>query len=206
MKRVLIPFLAALIISLVIAAVPGPAVICGSRHLSRTELEYYYQSEYQYFLDVWGGDLQPELMQEQTYAVVQDTLSMVQAAGEAGFAMTGEQEAEFASLWDSFLAASGGDMNAYLRESYGRGAREETFRRYLYDAHLAAAYADALYAAISPTQEQIRQEMDKEGGIYLDEGLDPSLWEERAARDLTARLFEAKLEEIRSRYPFSIKE
>lgn len=214
MKRFLIPFLAALLLSLAIAAVPRPAVICGDRHLSRTELDYYYQSEYQYFLDAYGDYLQLEeetlpndwsdLVWEQTCAVAWDTLSMVQAADAAGFAMTEAQEGEFSSLWDSFLAAAEGDMNAYLRQSYGAGARESTFRQYLYDAHLAAAYADFLYAAISPTEAQLQQEMDEEGGVYLDEGLDPSLWKQRAAEALTAELYAAQLEEIRSRYPFSV--
>ncbi len=214
MKRFLIPFLTALILSLALAAVPRPAVICGDRHLSRTELEYYYQSEYQYFLDAYGEYLQLEdsldkqwldFLWEQTYAVVQDTLSMVQAADAAGFAMSEEQEGEFSSLWEQFLAAAEGDMNAYLRQSYGTGARASTFRQYLYDAHLAAAYADTLYAAIRPTDEQIRQEMEDEGGVYLDEGLDPSLWEARAKETLTLQLYEEQLAQIRSQYPFSVK-
>lgn len=214
MKRFLIPFLTALCLSLSLAAVPRPAVICGQRHLSRTELEYYYQSEYQYFLDAYGEYLHMEdsldnqwldFLWEQTYAVVQDTLSMVQAADAAGFSMSEEQEEEFSSLWDSFLAAAKGNMNAYLRESYGSGAREATFRQYLRDAHLAAAYADALYAAICPTDEQIRQEMEDEGGVYLDEGLDSSLWEARAKETLTLQLYEEQLAQIRSQYPFSVK-
>ncbi len=216
LKRFLIPLLTAVILSFGIAAVPQPAVVCGIRHLSRTELAYYYQSEYQYVLDAYGDYLQLssselpdqwlDFVQEETYAVVQDTLSMVQAAEAAGFSMTKEQEAEFSSLWDSFLAAAEGDMNGYLRESYGPGAREASFRQYLYDAHLAAAYADALFAAICPTEEQLRQEMDKEGGVYLDEGLDPSLWEEQAKESLTLQLYEEQLAQIRSQYPFSVKD
>lgn len=211
LKRFLIPLLTAVILSFGIAAVPQPAVICGSRHLSRTELAYYYQSEYQYVLDAYGDYLQlsgselSDFVQKETLAVVQDTLSMVQAAEAAGFAMSEAQEEEFSALWKQFLSAAEGDMNGYLRESYGSGAREASFRQYLYDAHLAAAYADALFAAICPAEEQIRQEVDKEGGVYLDEGLDPSLWEEQAKMSLTLQLYEEQLAQIRSRYPFSVK-
>ncbi len=215
MKRFLVPFLAALALSLAIAAVPVPAaapVVCGSRSLTAEELNYYYQSEYLYVLDAYGEYLQLEqelspqwleFLKTETLSVVWDTLSMVQAAEAEGFSLPTDRQQEFDSLWNGFLAAADGDMAAYLQASYGPGAAEDTFRTYLYDAHVAAAYADHLYDGICPTDAQIEEQVQDRGGVYLDEGLDPSLWRQQAEQELIPELFALFLDELRARYPLT---
>ena len=47
------------------------------------------------------------------------------------------------------------DVTAYLQASYGSEATEESFRAYLADTYLAAAYTDELYNRPQFTEEEI---------------------------------------------------
>lgn len=168
----------------------GPVVTCGEFQLSNTELGYYYWSEYFYFAGAYGEYLdgvvdltQPldqqaysdsqtwqDLILEEALGVVRDTMSMVFRAQETGFTLPEDYAQTYEAVLDGFAEAAeaGGydTVDAYLQASYGAEASLESFSEYLYNAHLAAAYSDALLASISPTEQETAAYFDLHAAEY----------------------------------------
>ena len=169
-----------------------PVALCGTFSLSNTELGYYYWSEYFYFADIYGNyldgmvDLSQPLDQqiysgdqtwqdyllEESLAVMRDTMSMVFRAEEEGFTLPADYAASYETVCANFetAASSGGydTVDAYLQASYGEAANWESFSRYLYNAHLAAAYSDALLASIDPTKDEVAAYFARYAGEYYE--------------------------------------
>ena len=201
-----------------------PVLTCGSYAMTNTQLGYYYWSEFFYYADAYGSwlgdavdwtlplDRQPydaesswqDYLLEETLAAATDTLSLVFRAQEEGFTLSDAQEADFDADWNDLLADADGDPQAYLRRSYGRRADTETYRQYLYDAHVAAAYADHLYESIRLTEADIRAYAQQHGGEYLDAGLEEAQWQEQAAQDLLAETYENRIRAICNSYTFLV--
>lgn len=205
---------------------PSPVLVCDRVSLSPTEFSYYYWSEFFYFQEAYGAylsdavDLSAPLDQqaysqtqtwqdylvEEALSVAADTLSMALTAEDAGFALPQDYEESLENTWNGFLLQSDGDLKSYLKDSYGRGADAESFRLYLYRSHLAAAYADSLYAALDPTDEEIAAYYGNHAGEYLDEyGLTAEDdWQAQAREDLIQELAQAQFLEIRASYDFRV--
>ena len=201
-------------------------LICDRIRLSSTEFSYYYWSEFFYFQEAYGDyisdavDLSKPLdsqhydesrtwqdyLVEEALSVAADTLSMALAAEDAGFLLPQEYKDALESTWDNFLLQSDGDLDGYLKASYGRGADSDSFRLYLYRSHLAAAYADSIYGALDPTQDQIRDYYDRHAGEYLDEyGLTAEdNWQDQARADLIRELARSQLAQLRAACDFRV--
>lgn len=196
-----------------------PAVMTvGNYRLDNTRFAYYYWSEFFYFKEAYSEYLSGSVdfskpLDEQMYgdsitwedhligeslSVAADTLIVVQAAQQAGFVLPADYEQALKETWNGFLAQSGGDMKSYLQDSYGKGADAGSFYTYLEHCHLAAAYADVLYAALNPTDAQVADWLDDHMGEYLDAGLtDPDDQLKQARQDLTDRLYQQSLQQLR---------
>lgn len=171
-------------------------VVCGDWAMDNTTLNYYYWSEYFYLVGS-GGEYLPEdldpsqpldqqpydeerswqdYLLEQTMVTIRDTQSMVFAAEAAGFTMdssyTDSMETVVAGLAADAESRGYDDVTAYLQASYGPGATEESFRAYLADTYLAAAYTDELYYGPQFTDQEIADYRDLHAADYarLDEG------------------------------------
>ena len=167
----------------------------GQAVLTAGELNYYYWSEYFYLVNSFekGGTYyfdtsrpldEQQYNENQTWQeyilnealdTVRQTLALVNKAQEEDFTLTGdylqsyEQELD---NFDSYAVKNGfvkedgsGDVDAYLRDSYGDGARQETFFRYLYNSFYASAYSDQLYENMEADPEQVSTYFD----AYADE-------------------------------------
>ena len=190
----------------------GAVMRCGDYSLDNTGFSYYYWSEYFYFSDAYGDYLADTVdfsrpLAEQAYSAdqswedylveetlnsVRDTMVMVFEAEAAGFALPTDYEATYRQVLVDFASAAQAqgysDLNAYLQASYGRLANEESFSAYLYDSHLASAYADHLLAQLQPTDEEVRTYFSLHRGSYVEEeGFDPedeTQWLEAVRTDL----------------------
>ncbi|MGO5115393.1 peptidylprolyl isomerase [Candidatus Avoscillospira sp. LCP25S3_F1] len=160
-------------------AMDQAVVVCGDWSMDNTTLNYYYWSEYFYLVGSAGENLPESLdptqpldeqqydedrtwqdyLLDQTMITIRDTMSMVFAAEEAGFTMGDTYAASMETVVDGLAAdaeSRGYDgVTAYLQASYGPGATEESFRAYLTDTYLAAAYTDELYNRPQFTEEEI---------------------------------------------------
>lgn len=154
-------------------------VVCDDYAMDNTTLNYYYWSEYFYLVGTFGDQLPDNLdpsrpldqqqydgertwqdyLLDETMVTIRDTLSMVFAAEEAGFTMGETYEASMETVVEGLAAdaeSRGYDgVTAYLQASYGPGASEESFRAYLKETYLAAAYTDKLYNDPQFTDEDI---------------------------------------------------
>lgn len=166
----------------------NPVVVCGDFSLSNTEFGYYYWSEYFYLSGAYGDYLDgmvdlslpldqqaysedqswQDYLTEEALNVVRDTMSMVFRAEETGFSLPEEYQQSYETVCANFEAAaeSYDSVDAYLQASYGKEAGWESFSRYLYNAHLAAAYSDALYEAVDPTDEEVSAYFARYAGEY----------------------------------------
>lgn len=204
---------------------PQPAVLtAGDFRLDNTGFGYYYWSEFFYFSDAYGDylgsavDLSKPLDQqtygpgttwqdyliEEALSVAADTMTMVFAAEEAGFVLPADYEAALENTWSGFVLQSGGDLEAYLKDSYGKKATADSFRTYLFHAHMASAYADQLYESLNPSAEDIADYRDDHAGEYLDQGLAQEDWDARAREDLIAQLHAEQVRQLRAKYDFQV--
>lgn len=205
---------------------PAAVLVGDGIRLSRAEFSYYYWSEYFYFREAYGeylsgtvdfskpldtqnysGDMTwQDYLTEQALSVAADTLAMSLAAEDAGFSLPPSYESALEDTWNNFLSQSGGDLTEYLKRSYGQGAREDSFRLYLYRSHLAAAYADLLYDAADPTDKEIEDYYRSHAGEYLDEyGLTAEdSWQQQAREDLLAELARDELARLRTERQFRV--
>lgn len=211
----------------------GQVLTCGARTLTNTELGYYYWSEFFYFSEAYGEYLEGTVdfsvpLEQQAYddssswqdylldealSTVRDTLAMTQEAEAEGFTLPGEYDGTYQQVLVNFAAAAteGGydSTEAYLQASYGRGATEESFRAYLYDVHLAAAYADRLLEQCAPTDAECRDyfaDHQAEYETYYDAVADDeTTWLEQVREDLQTERYQNEVLRIRSSYPCQVR-
>jgi len=211
-----------------------PVMTCGDFSLSNTELSYYYWSEYFYFSEAYGDYLadtvdfsqpledQPydasrswqDFLLEETLTTVRDTMSMFFQAEQTGFELPEDYLGTYRQVLVNFAAAAqeGGyaDLEAYLRASYGRQADRESFERYLYHSHLAAAYSDRLLEDCRPSDEECRAYFaDREAEYTELYGADPddeSSWLEQVRQDLQTEAYQNAFLTICSGYTFLVNE
>lgn len=167
-----------------------PVVVCGDYELTNTELAYYYWSEYFYYAEAYGefldgmvdfskplseqphegGGTWEDYLLEETLVTIRDNLAMVARAEAEGYAMSEDYLRTYQQVLVNFAAAAntGGyeDLDAYLRDSYGKHAGRESFERYLHRSHLAASYADDLFAGCLPTEEEGRDYLSANRAYY----------------------------------------
>ena len=170
--------------------------------LTNTELNYYFWNEYFYLADNAGASLDGSLdtgepLSQQMYdetqtwedhilqlalETIQSTKAMVMEAEQAGFTLPEESAASMETVLERFSdsAVQKGcvkedgtpDLDAYLAGSYGPGASMESFRAYLEDSYLAAAYLDALRLEPEFTEEEISDYYDLFAADYAAEGVE----------------------------------
>ena len=164
--------------------------------LSNTEFSYYYWSEYFYFVEVYGEYVSDTLdtslpldeqmydeentwqdyMIDQTITAVEETMALVFAAEQAGFTLPQDYRDAYdeviVNFTDAAMAQEYKNVDAYLKASYGKGASMESFESYLYDTHIASAYADALYEKSIPSEDEVQAYFDAHAADYEEAGLD----------------------------------
>lgn len=211
----------------------GQVLTCGARALTNTELGYYYWSEFFYFSEAYGDYLEgtvdfsapldgqayddsrswQDFLLDETLSTVRDTLAMTQEAEAEGFTLPGEYDGTYQQVLVNFAAAATeggyGSTEAYLQASYGHGATEESFRSYLHDVHLAAAYADLLLERCSPTDAECRSyfaDHQAEYEQYYDAVADDeTTWLEQAREELQTERYQNEILRIRSGYPCQVR-
>ena len=194
-------------------------LMAGDISLDSTDFSYYYWSEFFYFKEAYGtylagavdfskpldrqlyddGITWQDYLVSETVEVAADTLALVMAAQREGFVLPADYEESLKQTWNNFLTQSGGNLNAYLRDSYGRGAHADSFYTYLEHCHLASAYADQLYNSLNPSMAEIRAYRDDHMGEYLDAGLtgDADLLQQ-AMEDLLAQQHGEQVRQLRA--------
>ena len=210
----------------------GPVLTCGDYELDNTTLAYYYWSEYFYFSEAYGDYLegtvdfskplkdQPyddnrsweDYLLEETLNTVRDTMVMVFEAKKAGFTMPAEYDGTYQQVLLNFSVAAqeGGyeTLERYLQASYGRTATQAGFEAYLYDSHLAAAYADHLMEGCLPTDQEARDYFAQRQAEYVElydaDPADETTWLELARADLQQETYQNAFLTIRSGYPFLV--
>lgn len=175
---------------------------CGEEQLTNAQFSYYYWSEYFYFINTYGGYLSGQLdtskpldqqqydedttwqdyMIQQTLDTISNTKSLCYAAKEAGFDLDAEYQQSLEQVLSEFAdyaknngytdEAGEGDVESYLRASYGPAADLTSFREYLADSYLSAAYSDELYAQPSFTDQEISDYYDEYAADYLESGVE----------------------------------
>ena len=209
-----------------------PVMTCGEFALDNTSLAYYYWSEFFYFSEAYGAYLegavdftkplkdQPydadlsweDYLLEETLNTVRDTMVMVFEAKEQGFTLPAEYDGIYQQVLVNFAGAAqeGGyaDLEAYLRASYGKRADRDSFETYLYQSHLAAAYADKLLEASMPTDDEARAYFGQRVAEYVElydaDPEDESTWLELAKADLQQENYQNAFLSIRSKYTFLV--
>lgn len=208
------------VLLLVLSGCQGKTVMkCEDIKLSNTEFSYYYWSEYFYSEETLKeqADLTKPL-DEQMYdetatwqdhlidnvlAQVEETMCLVLAAKDAGFELPAEYEETLDDVMVNFIDSAMGmgykNTSAYLKSLYGKGADEESFRAYLYDTHMASAYADELYKTSVPTEEEALAYMEKNPAAYQEGGL------EQAIDDLHAENYNNAILTVINAYDFTVR-
>ena len=217
--------LAAVIVLTAILISPQPTVMtAGDLTLNNTDFAYYYWSEYFYYAEAYGDYLEGIVdfstpLSEQTYegdttwedyllqetlVSVRDTLAMVSRAEAEGYELSGDYLTTYQNVLVNFSAAAqeGGyrDLDAYLRASYGKHADRESFERYLYRSHLAASYADQLFADCLPSDEDCRDYFSANRAYYEEYydavADDETTWLETVRTDLQTERYQNAFREI----------
>lgn len=176
-------------------------VVCDDFSMTNTQLSYYFWNEYYYMIEGAGDALPASLdpskplseqiydgettwedcILEQTLLTVRNTMSMVFEAEKAGFTLPETYEASLESVLESQRegAEEAGcvdetgtvDVDAYLEASYGPGADQDSFRAYLEDSYLAAAYSDYLLTEPEFTEQEISDYYDLYADDYAASGV-----------------------------------
>ncbi|MBP3634389.1 MAG: hypothetical protein J6J43_07435 [Oscillospiraceae bacterium] len=194
----------------------------GDEKISATEFSYYYWSEFFYFREVYEEytketvDLSKPLdgqmyddnttwqehMVEQTITMIEETKALAMAAKEADFVLPEEYEDAYddviVNFTDAAMAQEYKNVDAYLQASYGKGADKESFEAYLYDTHLASAYADELYAQADPTDEEVQAYYDAHMADYDENGM------EQARQDLHTENYNNAILQIINEVTFTV--
>ena len=133
---------------------------------------------------------------------------MVDRAEAEGYALSGDYLTTYQDVLVNFASAAqaGGyaDLEAYLRASYGKHADRESFERYLYQSHLAASYADELYAGCLPSEEDCRDYFSANRAYYEEYydavADDETTWLETVRTDLQTERYQNEFRAISSGY------
>ena len=177
-------------------------VVCDDFSMDNTQLSYYFWSEYYYLLSSYGDYLPDSLdpakplseqqydedttwedyILEQALVTVRNTMSMVFEAEKAGFTLPESYETSLESVLEQqkegavsagYTDETGeGNVDAYLQASYGPGATAASFREYLENSYLAAAYSDALYAEPTFTDQELSDYYDQFAADYAADGVE----------------------------------
>ncbi len=206
-------------------AAQAAVVTCGDYTLANRDLNYYYWSEYFYFANAvkdqlpgFDASVPPQAQQydasrtwqdyflERTLIAVRDTASMAMAARAAGFDLPDDYRAAYERVLAQMAEAAGAQgydgVDAYLRASFGPEASEQSFAAYLYDTHLASAYADALRAQIVLSDDEIDDYRQLHKDDYADQT--PAQALAQAAEDLRDERYQNLFLDLSESYSFSI--
>lgn len=168
--------------------------------ISNAQLSYYYWGEYYYYVQTsgFGFDASVSLADQQysddmtwqdyflqnACTSIQQIEALKAAATEAGFTMPEEYQTEYdttiASMADYAVQAGftdsdgNGDVLAYIQDSYGSAATEDSFAQYLYDSYYVTAYSDEIYNSLSFTDEEIEAYYDDNSDMFEAYGIEKS--------------------------------
>lgn len=168
--------------------------------LTNAQFSYYYWGEYYYYVQTngFGFDASKPLSEQQysddmtwhdfflqnACTSIQQIESLKAAATEAGFTMPETYQSEYDSTISSmadyaqqagFTDSDGnGDVLAYIQDSYGSAATEESFEQYLYDSYYVTAYSDEIYNSLSFTDDEIESYYDDNSDMFTSYGIEKS--------------------------------
>ena len=168
--------------------------------LTNAEFSYYYWGEYYYYIQNSGFSFDAsQPLEEQQYSdtmtwqdyFVQSACTSIQqiqalkaAAAEAGFTMPQDYQSQYDSTISSmadyaqqagFTDEEGnGDVLAYIRDSYGESATQESFQQYLYDSYFVTAYSNELYNSLTFTDAEIEAYYDDNADTFTAYGIEKS--------------------------------
>lgn len=163
----------------------------GGIRMDNRTFSIYYQASYQEFLSQYSdavpfdtsrslkkqyynleeGYTWEDYFLSQAFSNAALTERLVAAAGEAGFSLTEDAQAELEASWESLkqYAQSGGmELSEYLRTIYGQDMDQETYLAYLRDTTLAQAYTESIYYGADFTEAEIDEYYAANKGSYAD--------------------------------------
>jgi len=149
----------------------------GDTAIDNTMFSYFFWTEVNYRYAEGSGQVGPnfdltldvQMYDESTtweeyligeiVPMVEYEMAMVKAAEAEGFEMPREIQTQCDGVLENFRQNSQDmqydSLNDYLADTYGEGADEKSFARYLYYDFMAVAYNDELYQRTEPTGEQV---------------------------------------------------
>ena len=168
--------------------------------LDNEQFSFYYWGEIYYFIQSNGMAFDPgqpldeqEYMDGQTWQdfflenaknSIQQVESMKADALAAGYTLPEAYQEQYDTILSSmpdYAKQSGftdddgnGDILAYVQDSYGASATEETFREYLYDSYLVTAYSDEIYAQVTVDDDALEDWYDENAEMYESYGITKS--------------------------------
>ena len=168
--------------------------------LTNGEFSYYFWGEYYYYVQTTGFsfdaskplDVQQysDVMTWQDYfiqsacASIQQIEALKAAAADAGFTMPEDYQSQYDSTISSmtdyaqqagFTDSDGnGDVLAYIRDSYGESATQDSFQQYLYDSYFVTAYSNEIYNGLSFTDKEIEAYYDDNSDTFTAYGIEKS--------------------------------
>jgi hypothetical protein len=168
--------------------------------ITNAQLSYYFWGEYYYYVQSYGFYFDASLsLDEQNYSddmtwqdyflqsactSIQQIYALKSEAEAAGFTMPEDYQAEYESTISSmadYAVSAGftnddgeGDVLAYIQDSYGSCATEETFEAYLYDSYYVTAYSDEIYNGLTFTDAEIDTYFDENEDMFTTYGIEKS--------------------------------
>ena len=165
----------------------GVALQCGTRQLTATDLNYHYWDIFMSMVNNYGdaitdyfdptvpledqvydessGTTWADYMMNAAVSTAIQVSAFANAADEAGFTMPAAYQSDLDALIEDYrtLVAEQGyeDLTAYLQDTYGPEATEESYLAYQTDYYLATAYSDSVYDAQTVTAEEIEAYYDE---------------------------------------------
>ncbi len=166
--------------------------------ITNAELNYYYWGEYYYYVQNYGYYFDPTVaLDQQAYSddmtwddyflacacsSIQQIQALKQAAEAEGYVMPDDYQEQYDSTIDSmadyalsagFADSNGnGDVLAYIQDSYGTSATEDSFTAYLYDSYYVTAYSDEIYYGPEYTDAEIEAYYDENSDLFLAYGIE----------------------------------
>lgn len=168
--------------------------------LTNAELGYYFWGEYYYYVQNNGFSFdaskpladQPysedmtwqDFFLDNARSSIQQIAALKAAATAANFVMPEEFQSEYdttiSSMADYAVQAGftdkdgNGDVLAYIRDSYGDSATEESFAAYLYDSYYVTAYSDMIFDSFSFTDDEVETYFDANSDMLATYGVEKS--------------------------------
>ncbi len=173
------------------------AATCGVRQLSNTELSYYYWNQFYSWANAYGDYLSYFLdvntpLSEQSYPddperswesflldaaleTFHQTIAIVEAAEQAGFAIDSEN-ADYLALLPDTLAGNAERLgmdsaDEFLQGLYGPYADVDSYTQFVRDSLVSYGYLNQLFAAIEYSPEDIGAWFDENQARFEDMGL-----------------------------------